>query len=124
LAARVRCLLLWVGEGGVRLYAAGQPGGARSDKLLYQAGLALDPRLRLKVVRKMYAMRFDEEPPTSVVGEPFCYPADHAPKDPRAGHHRPPGGGVRWVDRVAGGDELHYRIGGDDGFRDVAVRLD
>ena len=29
LAARVGCLLVWVGEAGVRLYAAGQPGGAR-----------------------------------------------------------------------------------------------
>ncbi|MBU2550107.1 MAG: subtype I-E CRISPR-associated endonuclease Cas1, partial [Proteobacteria bacterium] len=28
LAARVGCLLIWIGEGGVRLYAAGQPGGA------------------------------------------------------------------------------------------------
>ncbi len=65
LAARVGCLLLWVGEGGVRLYAAGQPGGARSDRLLYQAKLALDPKLRLKVVRKMYAVRFGEEPPAN-----------------------------------------------------------
>jgi len=37
LAARVGTLLVWVGEAGVRLYASGQPGGARSDKLLYQA---------------------------------------------------------------------------------------
>ncbi|MCK5009491.1 MAG: subtype I-E CRISPR-associated endonuclease Cas1, partial [Deltaproteobacteria bacterium] len=37
LASRVGCLLIWVGEAGVRLYAAGQPGGARSDRLLYQA---------------------------------------------------------------------------------------
>ena len=29
LAARAGCLLVWVGEAGVRLYAAGQPGGAR-----------------------------------------------------------------------------------------------
>jgi CRISPR-associated protein Cas1 len=63
LAARVGCLLLWVGESGVRLYAAGQPGGARSDRLLYQAKLALDEGLRLKVVRAMYAIRFGEEPP-------------------------------------------------------------
>jgi CRISPR-associated protein Cas1 len=63
LAARVGCLLLWVGEGGVRLYAAGQPGGARSDRLLYQARLALDPGLRLKVVRKMYEIRFGEPAP-------------------------------------------------------------
>ena len=63
LAARVGTLLVWVGEAGVRLYSAGQPGGARSDRLLYQAKLALDESLRLKVVRKMYAVRFGEEPP-------------------------------------------------------------
>lgn len=63
LAARVGTLLVWVGEAGVRLYASGQPGGARSDRLLYQARLALDENLRLKVVRKMYALRFGEEPP-------------------------------------------------------------
>jgi CRISPR-associated protein Cas1 len=63
LASRVGCLLVWVGDGGVRLYAAGQPGGARADRLLYQAKLALDDATRLKVVRKMYAMRFKEEPP-------------------------------------------------------------
>lgn len=63
LAARVGTLLVWVGEAGVRLYASGQPGGARSDRLLYQARLALDETLRLKVVRKMYALRFGEEPP-------------------------------------------------------------
>lgn len=63
LAARVGTLLVWIGEAGVRLYSAGQPGGARADRLLYQAKLALDPDLRLKVVRKMYAMRFGEEPP-------------------------------------------------------------
>ena len=32
LAARAGTLLIWVGEAGVRLYAAGQPGGARSDR--------------------------------------------------------------------------------------------
>jgi CRISPR-associated protein Cas1 len=63
LAARVGCLLVWVGDGGVRLYASGQPGGARADRLLYQAKLALDDAARLKVVRKMYAIRFKEEPP-------------------------------------------------------------
>lgn len=63
LAARVGTLLVWVGEAGVRLYASGQPGGARSDRLLYQAKLALDPDLRLKVVRKMYELRFGEKPP-------------------------------------------------------------
>ncbi len=63
LAADCGTLLLWIGEGGVRLYSAGQPGGARADRLLYQAKLALDDGLRLKVVRAMYAFRFGEEPP-------------------------------------------------------------
>jgi CRISPR-associated protein Cas1 len=63
LASRVGCLLIWVGDSGVRLYASGQPGGARADRLLYQAKLALDDEARLKVVRKMYEMRFKEKPP-------------------------------------------------------------
>jgi len=63
LASRVGCLLVWVGEAGVRLYASGQPGGARADRLLYQAKLALDDAARLKVVRKMYELRFKEKPP-------------------------------------------------------------
>ena len=63
LAARVGCLLVWVGEAGVRLYSAGQPGGARADRLLHQARLALDPNARLRVVRKMYDMRFGEPAP-------------------------------------------------------------
>ena len=64
LAARVGCLLVWVGEGGVRLYASGQPGGARADKLLYQARVALDEDARLNVVREMYRIRFAEEAPS------------------------------------------------------------
>lgn len=63
LAAQVGCLIQWVGEGGVRFYSAGQPGGARSARLLYQAKLALDDALRIKVVRAMYRFRFQEEPP-------------------------------------------------------------
>ncbi|WP_072564434.1 type I-E CRISPR-associated endonuclease Cas1e [Granulibacter bethesdensis] len=63
-AARTGTLIIWVGEAGVRLYSAGQPGGARSDKLLWQARIALDEAARLRVVRKMYAMRFGEEPPS------------------------------------------------------------
>jgi CRISPR-associated protein Cas1 len=63
LAATTGTLLIWVGEAGVRLYSSGQPGGARSDKLLYQAKLALDEGLRLKVVRKMFEIRFGEKPP-------------------------------------------------------------
>jgi CRISPR-associated protein Cas1 len=63
LASTVGTLLVWVGEAGVRVYASGQPGGARADKLLYQAKLALDQDLRLKVVRRMYELRFGEPAP-------------------------------------------------------------
>lgn len=63
-AARVGCLLVWVGEAGVRLYASGQPGGARADRLLYQARLALNEEARLKVVRRMFSLRFKDEPPS------------------------------------------------------------
>ena len=64
LAGRVGTLLTWVGEAGVRLYSAGQPGGARSDRLLWQAATALDPEARLRVVRKMFQIRFREEAPS------------------------------------------------------------
>jgi CRISP-associated protein Cas1 len=63
LAARAGTLLVWVGEAGVRLYSTGQPGGARSDRLLHQAKLALDETLRLKIVRRMFSLRFGEEAP-------------------------------------------------------------
>ena len=65
LAAKTGTLLVWVGEAGVRLYSAGQPGGARSDKLLYQAKLALSEQGQLKVVREMYRRRFQDEPPAN-----------------------------------------------------------
>jgi CRISP-associated protein Cas1 len=64
LAARVGTLITWVGEGGVRLYSAGQPGGARSDRLLWQASIALNDAARLRVVRRMLAMRFGEDAPS------------------------------------------------------------
>lgn len=63
LAAKVSCLLVWTGEAGVRLYAVGQPGGARAERLLYQAALANDETARLKVVREMYRLRFGEAAP-------------------------------------------------------------
>jgi CRISP-associated protein Cas1 len=63
LAARAGTLLVWVGEAGVRLYASGQPGGARADRLLWQARLALDDDARLRIVRKMFQFRFAEPPP-------------------------------------------------------------
>ena len=64
LAARAGTLVTWVGEAGVRLYSAGQPGGARADRLLWQARIALDEAARLRVVRRMYQMRFGEAAPS------------------------------------------------------------
>ena len=55
-----RCLLAWVGEEGVRLYASGQNGTYSARNLLRQVECYSNPELRLKIVRKMYAMRFDE----------------------------------------------------------------
>ena len=63
LAAQAGTLLVWVGEGAVRLYSAGRPGGERADKLLWQAQIALDEAARLRVVRKMYEIRFGEPAP-------------------------------------------------------------
>lgn len=63
LAAQAGTLLVWVGEGAVRLYSAGRPGGERADKLLWQAQIALDDAARLRVVRKMYEIRFGESAP-------------------------------------------------------------
>jgi CRISPR-associated protein Cas1 len=62
LAAEVGCLLMWIGEAGVRLYSAGLPGGARTDNLVKQARLALNEETRRAVVRNMFAERFGEEP--------------------------------------------------------------
>ena len=64
LAAQTGTLLVWVGEAGVRLYSAGQPGGARSDRLLWQAAAAIDETARLNVVRKMYELRFGKKAPS------------------------------------------------------------
>lgn len=63
LAARAGTLLIWVGEAGVRLYSTGQPGGARADKLLWQCRMALNPDARLKIVRRMFQVRFAETAP-------------------------------------------------------------
>lgn len=58
-------LLLWVGEAGVRVYSAGQPGGAAGERILQQAALRLDARQRIEVARRFYTRMFGEEPPPS-----------------------------------------------------------
>jgi CRISPR-associated protein Cas1 len=54
------CLVLWTGEGGVRMYAQGMGETRSARHLLQQARLWADPVERLRVVRRMYAIRFPE----------------------------------------------------------------
>jgi len=59
--AENNALVEWVGEQGVRCYAAGMGGTRSSAALLHQAALASDPVRRLSVARRMYGLRFGEE---------------------------------------------------------------
>ena len=52
------CTVAWVGEEGLRFYAAGTGGTRGSAGLLRQARLVSHPRLRLAVVMRMYVKRF------------------------------------------------------------------
>ncbi|MFW6189811.1 MAG: type I-E CRISPR-associated endonuclease Cas1e [Planctomycetota bacterium] len=64
LLARHGTGLLVVGAGGVRYYAASLPTGAdRSELARRQTELWADPESRLRVVRRMYAMRLGEKLP-------------------------------------------------------------
>lgn len=54
------CSVLWCGEGGVRLYAAGFADTERSSNLMHQAEVWADESKRTEVVRRMYTMRFPE----------------------------------------------------------------
>lgn len=58
------CILLWVGEGGVRCYSAGNP-GRNAEALLRQAELHLNANSRLQIARKIYRWMFDEVPPSN-----------------------------------------------------------
>lgn len=42
---------------------SGQPGGARADRLLWQVRMALEETARLKIVRRMFELRFAEPAP-------------------------------------------------------------
>jgi len=52
------CLLAWVGEEGVRLYAHSTGGTFSARRLIHQARLASDPASRLAVAKRMYSKRF------------------------------------------------------------------
>lgn len=53
------CLLAWVGEEGVRLYAHSTGGTRSSARLIQQAAAVSEPQARIAVIRRMYAMRFE-----------------------------------------------------------------
>ncbi len=54
------CLVLWTGEQGVRFYAQGMGETRAARNLLKQSWLCSRDALRLRVVRRMYDMRFTE----------------------------------------------------------------
>ena len=56
--AENNCLVCWVGEGGVRLYAHSTGGTHTAARLLRQARLFSDETTRLEVARRMYEKRF------------------------------------------------------------------
>lgn len=54
------CLVAWVGEMGVRYYAAGSGATRSARNLIRQARLVTRRSTRLQVVRRLYEMRFGE----------------------------------------------------------------
>jgi CRISPR-associated protein Cas1 len=54
------CLVVWCGEEGVRFYAAGHGTTRSSERILWQAALLANEDARMRVVRRLYTMRFKE----------------------------------------------------------------
>lgn len=54
------CLVVWCGEEGVRFYASGMGETRNARNILHQAAMWADEEQRIRVVRKMYEMRFPE----------------------------------------------------------------
>lgn len=63
LAAESGTLLIWVGEAGVRVYSCGQPGGRIAERLLRQAKIHMDERMRLAAAGRVYRLMFEAEMP-------------------------------------------------------------
>lgn len=57
------CLIAWVGQHGVRLYAHSTGGTYSSKRIIEQARLASIEKYRIAVARRMYQKRFNEEIP-------------------------------------------------------------
>jgi len=62
-AAQMNCLLTWVGEGVIRLYASATGGTSQTQNLQRQARLWANAKTHLAVVRTMYRKRFNETIP-------------------------------------------------------------
>ncbi len=60
------CVVGWTGEQQVRFYATGLGETRSSSRLLRQASLWADPAQRLRVVRRMYEMRFPDGLPAEL----------------------------------------------------------
>jgi CRISPR-associated protein Cas1 len=56
------CLVAWVGENGIRLYAHSTGGTFSSRRLLLQAKLVSNEETRLQVAYRMYQKRFPDSP--------------------------------------------------------------
>ncbi len=63
--ANAGCLVLWTGESGVRVYSAGQPGGASGAHILRQAEIILDPQKRLQAARRLYTRMMGDGSPSA-----------------------------------------------------------
>ena len=61
-----RCTVLWVGEQGVKCYAAAQAATYSARNLLQQVSCFENESERMRIVRKMYAMRFYEIVPNDI----------------------------------------------------------
>lgn len=60
--AKFGCLLLWVGEQGVRFYASGYGETRNAKNLERQAMLWALPQSRIDIAKRMYRLRFNETP--------------------------------------------------------------
>lgn len=60
------CLVAWVGEQGVRFYAQGMGETRSAARFLHQANLWADPKERLRIIRRMYEMRFPDPLPPAL----------------------------------------------------------
>lgn len=58
--AETGCLVAWTGEEGVRLYATGTGETRSARNIARQAAAWADPAARLRVIRRMYEVRFAE----------------------------------------------------------------